>query len=51
MQARIGSSLLAIYGDVSSIPDGTGIGVGLVAYDYQNRGHELYQETLNIGKG
>ena len=51
IQARIGSSLLAIYGDASSIPDRTGIGVGLVAYDYQNRGHELYQETINIGKG
>ena len=23
----------------------------MVAYDYQNRGHELYQETINIGKG
>jgi len=51
MQAKMGSSLLAIYGDASSIPGGTGIGVGIIAHDYRNQGQEVYQETVNIGKG
>lgn len=50
MQTRLGTSLLAIYGDASSVPDGTGVGVGIVAYDYTDQGKEVYQETLNIGK-
>ena len=51
MRAKMGSSLLAIYGDASSIPGGTGIGVGIIAHDYRNQGQEVYQETVNIGKG
>ena len=31
--------------------DGTGIGVGLVAYDFSKEGREIYQEQVNIGKG
>ena len=51
MQTRLGTSLLAIYGDASSVPNGTGVGVGIVAYNYTGLGEEVYQETLNIGKG
>ena len=50
MHTRLGSNLLAIYGDASSIPNGTGIGVGVVAYDYTNQGQEVHQEKINIGK-
>jgi len=51
MQSKLGSSFLAIYGDASSVPDGTGIGVGMVAYDYHARGQQVHHRTLNIGKG
>jgi ribonuclease HI len=51
METRLGDNLLAIYSDASSVPDGTGIGVGLAAYDYLQNARQVYVKTLNIGKG
>jgi hypothetical protein len=34
MSTRMGDSLLTVYSDASSVQDGTGIGVGIVAFDY-----------------
>jgi hypothetical protein len=30
---------------------GTGIGVGLVAFDYAQNAREVFSRTLNVGKG
>ena len=51
MSTRLGHSLLAIYSDASSVQGSTSIGVGLTALDYSQGAREVFQETLNIGKG
>jgi ribonuclease HI len=51
MSTRMGDSLLAIYSDASSVQDGTGIGVGVVAFDYSQQAREVFSQTLNIGEG
>jgi ribonuclease HI len=50
MESRLGDSLLAIYSDASALKDGTGIGVGLVAYDYAQDAQEVFTQILNIGE-
>ena len=45
------TDLLAIYSDASSVPNGSGIGVGMTAFDYSRNGRETYQEMVNLGKG
>lgn len=50
MQSKLGSNLLAIYTDASSIKNGTGIGVGLAAFNYANNAKETFFQTHNIGK-
>jgi hypothetical protein len=47
----LGDSLLAVYSDASSVQDGTGIGVGVVAFDYSQQAREVFSQTLNIGEG
>jgi hypothetical protein len=47
----LGDSLLAIYSDASSVEGGTGIGVGLAAFEYAQSAREVFSRTLNIGKG
>jgi ribonuclease HI len=51
MVTRLGSNLLAIYSDASSVPKGKGIGVGLSARDYLQQGAEVHYDTTNLGKG
>src|SRR4051812_1732240 len=51
MVSRLGSSLLAIYSDASSVPKGKGIGVGLTVRDHLQQGAEVYFDTTNLGKG
>lgn len=51
MHSRLGDSLLAIYSDASSTEEGTGIGVGLAAFDYSQQGREVYSHSSNIGEG
>jgi alpha-mannosidase len=50
MESRLGDNLLAIYSDASALRDGTGIGVGLVAYDYAQDAQEVFSQILNIGE-
>jgi hypothetical protein len=51
MSTRMWDSLLAIYSDASSVPDDTGIGVGLAAFDYAQQAREVFSQTLHIGEG
>jgi ribonuclease HI len=51
MTTRLGDSLLTIYSDASSVQGGTGIRVGLAAFDYAQGAREVFSRTLNIGKG
>lgn len=51
MHSRLGDSLLAIYSDASSTKEGTGIGVGLAAFDYSQQGREVYSHFSIIGEG
>ena len=51
MTTRLGSNLLAIYSDASSVPKGKGIGVGLTARDYLQQGDEVHHDITNLGKG
>jgi hypothetical protein len=48
MESRLGDNLLAIYSDASALRDGTGIGVGLVAYDYAQDAQHVFFQILNI---
>jgi hypothetical protein len=50
MESRLGDNLLAIYSDVPALKDSTGIGVGLVAYDYAQDAQEVFTQILNIGE-
>ena len=50
MESRLGDNLLAIYSDASALKDGTGIGVGLAAYDYAQDAKEVFTQILNIGE-
>ncbi|KAF1984488.1 hypothetical protein K402DRAFT_434830, partial [Aulographum hederae CBS 113979] len=44
--------VLALYSDASSVPKGTGIGVGLVGFDLAGATPvKIYAEMSNIGKG
>jgi ribonuclease HI len=51
MTSLLGSDLLAIYSDASSVPKGKGIGVGLTVLDMSRQGKQVYQDTINLGKG
>jgi ribonuclease HI len=51
MVSRLGSNLLAIYSDASSVSKGKGIGVGLSVRDYLQQGAEVHSDTTNLGKG
>ena len=51
MVSRLGSNLLAIYSDASSVRKGKGIGVGLSVRDYLQQGAEVHSDTTNLGKG
>lgn len=51
MTTRLGSNLLAIYSDASSVPKGKGIGVALTARDFLQQGAEVHHDTTNLGKG
>ena len=42
IESRIGDNLLAIYSDASALKEGTGIRVGLVAYDYTQDARSLF---------
>jgi hypothetical protein len=48
--SRLGDNLLAIYSDVSTLKNETGIGAGLVAYDYTQEAKEVFTQILNISK-
>jgi ribonuclease HI len=50
MESRLGGNLLAIYSDASALKDGTGIGVGLVAYDYAQDAQAVFSQIVNIGE-
>lgn len=51
MLSRLGSNLLAIYCDASSVPKGTGIGVAFSARDYSGNSSEVHYHMSNLGKG
>lgn len=45
------TDLVLIYTDASSMPRSSGIGVGLVAFDYSQSQDPIYQDRKNIGQG
>jgi hypothetical protein len=50
MKSRLGDNLPAIYSDASALVNGTGIGVGLVAYGYAQDAQEVFTQILNISE-
>jgi hypothetical protein len=50
MESRLGDNLLAVYSNASALKYGSGIGVGLVAYDYAQDAQEVFTQLLNIGE-
>ncbi|KAF1980597.1 hypothetical protein K402DRAFT_302665, partial [Aulographum hederae CBS 113979] len=51
LNASQGQSVLALYSDASSVPKGTGIGVGLVGFDLAGPTPvKIHTEVSNLGK-
>jgi ribonuclease HI len=49
MLSSLGTNLLAIYSDASSVPKGNGIGVAFTVRDCSMEGKETHFDTTNIG--